>query len=204
MSEEASNPRLAQVGPHQQMDEEGPPITAVTTPTGRVIGSAVRATRSAPISSRAPTVPEAAIGGVGHFASRIATWGATSATNGTGPAALTATPASNTAHSSSTARTLVYRTPRPAATSSPRCSGLNWNATTVTTTIRARVHHSATPTSSHDRLSSRPTSQAWARATSLMSAVTSNQVVIASITALTEMPMRMSRKPSIPRRHARK
>ncbi|CAM5535960.1 hypothetical protein SVIOM342S_09694 [Streptomyces violaceorubidus] len=37
-----------------------------------------------------------------------------------------------------------------------------------------------------------------------MSAVTSSQVVIACITAFTEMPMRMSRKPSIPRRHARK
>lgn len=62
----------------------------------------------------------------------------------------------------------------------------------------------ATRTSSHDRPSSEPTSHDWALATSLMSAETSSQVVIASITALTEMPMRMSRKPSIPRRQARK
>ncbi len=176
----------------------------MTTPTGREIGRAVRATRSAPVSSRAPTTPDATIGGVGHLARRIATCGATSATNGTGPAALTATPASRTAHSSRTARTLVYRTPRPAATSSPRCSGLNWNATSATTAISTTVHQSATRMSSHDRLSSEPISHAWARATSLMSAVTSSQVVMASITALTEMPMRMSRKPSTPRRHARK
>ncbi len=37
-----------------------------------------------------------------------------------------------------------------------------------------------------------------------MSAVTSSQVVSACITALTEMPMTMSRKPSMPRRHAMK
>ncbi len=37
-----------------------------------------------------------------------------------------------------------------------------------------------------------------------MSAETSSQVVTASAMALTEMPMRMSRKPSTPRRHARK
>ncbi len=144
------------------------------------------------------------MGGVGHLASRMATCGATSATNGTGPAALTATPASRTAHSNRTARTRVYRTPSPAATSSPRCIGLNWKAAHATTTRRTSVPQSAMRTSSHDRSSSEPTSHAWARATSLMSAVTSSQVVIASITALTEMPMRMSRNPSIPRRHARK
>ncbi len=66
------------------------------------------------------------------------------------------------------------------------------------------VTHSVVQTSVHDRESSDPTSHDCARATSRMSASTSSHVVSACMTALTETPMRISRNPSIPRRHARK
>ncbi|CAM3933299.1 hypothetical protein TSST111916_14295 [Tsukamurella strandjordii] len=141
-------------------------------------------------------------GGVASRVRRIASCGATKATKAIGPAAATPAEASSTEAMSSVARLRPSRTPRPRATSSPSCTARSGKAAPIAMIAAGTPSPRAAHTSLQSRPSSDPTSQAWARATSRMSARTSIQSMSARISAVMAMPTRISRIPSTPPRTA--